>query len=336
MAGETWIEVRGHEDEKLRAIDGDFNHIPDAAMTIAVLALFADGPSTLRNIGSWRVKETDRIAAMARELAKLGAGVEEGEDWLRVIPPKVWRPAAIDTYDDHRMAERLKFYYLDSGAIYRAAALAAQQHGFDLDEAAAHEAEIAAIAGVMDLRFFGGAILLDGADVSLHVRSEACGHDASRIAVLPKVRAALLQRQRDFRDTPGLVADGRDMGSVVFPDATLKVFLTAGVEERARRRHAQLIAPRPPGESAEKGASAAPENAPKGLIEKENSGNISALFDTVLADLQARDERDSRRAVAPLAKLEEAKLLDTSHLSIEQAVESILGWYREVATPPEF
>ena len=104
MAGDTWIEARGYEDDKLRAIDADFNHIPDAAMTIAVLALFADGPSTLRNIGSWRVKETDRIAAMATELAKLGAQVEAGADFLRVTPPVVWKPAAIDTYDDHRMA----------------------------------------------------------------------------------------------------------------------------------------------------------------------------------------------------------------------------------------
>jgi len=104
MAGDTWLEARGHEGDKLRAIDADFNHIPDAAMTIAVLALFADGPSTLRNIGSWRVKETDRIAAMATELAKLGAGVEAGADYLRVMPPKVFKAAAIDTYDDHRMA----------------------------------------------------------------------------------------------------------------------------------------------------------------------------------------------------------------------------------------
>lgn len=104
-AADTWIEVRGHEEEKLRAIDADFNHIPDAAMTIAVLALFADGPSTLRNIGSWRVKETDRIHAMATELRKLGAVVEEGADYLRVTPPAQLTPhAAIDTYDDHRMA----------------------------------------------------------------------------------------------------------------------------------------------------------------------------------------------------------------------------------------
>ncbi len=108
LAGPNWIEVRGFTNEenpaRLKAVDADFNHIPDAAMTIAVLALFADGPSTLRNIGSWRVKETDRIAAMATELRKVGADVEEGRDWLRVTPPAIIRPAAIDTYDDHRMA----------------------------------------------------------------------------------------------------------------------------------------------------------------------------------------------------------------------------------------
>ena len=102
--GENWIEASAPPGGKLRAIDADFNHIPDAAMTIAVAALFADGPCTLRNIGSWRVKETDRIAAMATELRKLGATVEEGKDWLRVTPPVALRPAAIDTYDDHRMA----------------------------------------------------------------------------------------------------------------------------------------------------------------------------------------------------------------------------------------
>jgi 3-phosphoshikimate 1-carboxyvinyltransferase len=104
MAGDDWIETRGFDGEKLKAIDADFNHIPDAAMTIAVLALFADGPSTLRNIGSWRVKETDRIAAMAAELAKLGAQVEAGADYLRITPPSYFKHAAIDTYDDHRMA----------------------------------------------------------------------------------------------------------------------------------------------------------------------------------------------------------------------------------------
>jgi cytidylate kinase len=214
------------------------------------------------------------------------------------------------------VAERLGFHYLDSGAIYRAAAYAAQQAGLDLEKAAALEQEIAAVAGAMDLRFAGGQILLAKQDVSPQLRTEECGREASKIAALPAVRAALLQRQRDFRQLPGLVADGRDMGSVVFPDAALKVFLTAGVEERARRRAAQL-------------AAAARSGDPKGLIGKENSGNIDALFATVLADLRARDERDSKRAVAPLAQLQDARLLDTSGLSIQQAVQQVLAWARE-------
>ena len=102
--GANWIAVTGGPARKLRAIDADFNHIPDAAMTVAILALFADGPSTLRNIGSWRVKETDRIAAIATELRKVGAQVEEGADWLKIAPPAALTPATIDTYDDHRMA----------------------------------------------------------------------------------------------------------------------------------------------------------------------------------------------------------------------------------------
>lgn len=222
-----------------------------------------------------------------------------------------------------RVAEQLGYYYLDSGAIYRAAAYAAQQGGADLADADA----VARIAGAMNLAFRGGHIWLDHIDVSDQLRNEACGREASKIAALPAVRAALLQRQRDFRQLPGLVADGRDMGSVVFPDATLKVFLTAGVEERARRRANQLAA-----QSAMQSAvTQAAENDPKGLIEKENSGNIDALFANVLADLRARDERDSQRAAAPLVKLSEAKLLDTSSMSAEQAVTQVLDWYRELA-----
>jgi cytidylate kinase len=215
------------------------------------------------------------------------------------------------------VAERLGFHYLDSGAIYRAAAHAARQAGIDLDAVPASESKIAAVAGAMDLRFAGGLILLANQDVSPQLRNEECGREASKIAALPAVRTALLQRQRDFRQAPGLVADGRDMGSVVFPDAALKVFLTADVTERARRRAAQLAAMARPGD-------------PKGLIGKENSGNIDALFGSVLADLRSRDERDAKRAVAPLAQREDARLLDTSGLSIQQAVQQVLSWYRDV------
>lgn len=214
-----------------------------------------------------------------------------------------------------QVAERLGFHFLDSGAMYRATAHAAALAGIDLGAAAQHAQEIARVATGMDLRFVGGAILLDNQEVGDHLRSEACGREASKIAALSAVRAALLQRQRDFRQAPGLVADGRDMGSVVFPDAALKVFLTASVEERARRRTAQL------------GARARRPDDPKGLIEKENSVNISALFESVLNDLRERDARDSQRAVAPLAKLEEARLLDTTAMSVEQAVEQVLAWY---------
>lgn len=217
-----------------------------------------------------------------------------------------------------QVAERLGFHFLDSGAMYRATAHAAAQAGIDLGVAAAHAHEIARVASSMDLRFAGGEVLLDQRDVGRQLRSEACGREASKIAALPDVRAALLQRQRDFRRAPGLVADGRDMGSVVFPDARLKVFLTAAVEERARRRVAQLHARRTWADD------------PKGLIEKENSGNIDALFESVLKDLRDRDARDSQRAVAPLAKLEEAKLLDTTAMSVEQAVEQVVGWYRDL------
>ncbi len=222
-----------------------------------------------------------------------------------------------------QVAGKLGFHYLDSGAIYRAAALAAARRGVDLDAAASNEAAIAAAAAAMDLRFSASLTLLDGADVGQQIRSEACGADASKIAALPAVRSALLQRQRDFRSSPGLVADGRDMGSVVFPDARLKVFLTAGVEQRARRRAAQLALAAAPPESAAKN----PANHPKGLIGKENSGNIHALFENVLADLRARDARDAGRATAPLVRLEEARLLDTSGLSIQQAVQQVLSWY---------
>ena len=219
-----------------------------------------------------------------------------------------------------QVAEELGFYYLDSGAIYRAAALAAANSGIDLEAATVNEAAIAVAASAMDLRFIGGKTLLEGADVGPQIRSEACGRDASKIAALPAVRAALLQRQRDFRDKPGLVADGRDMGSVVFPDAVLKVFLTAGVVERARRRVAQL--------RSQGNAASDPANPPKGLIGNENSGNIDALFENVLADLKARDARDAGRAVAPLAQLEEARLLDTSGLTVRQAVAQVLDWYQ--------
>ncbi len=210
-----------------------------------------------------------------------------------------------------RVAATLGFHYLDSGAIYRAAALVATRAGVDLD---AEPGRVAALAQDMPLRF-GQGVWLGDVDVTADIRSEACGANASRIAAVPAVRAALLARQRAFLATPGLVADGRDMASVVFPQAVLKVFLTASARERAFRRVAQL--------------ERLPLNDAKGLIEKENNGRMRVLFESVLADLEGRDQRDAARAAAPLRQLAEAKLLDTTQLSVDQAVAAVLGWFRE-------
>lgn len=359
--GPNWVQVaRGQWP--LRAIHLDCNHIPDAAMTLAVMALYADGPTTLRNIASWRVKETDRLAAMATELRKLGAQVDEGADFLRVVPPATWRAARIGTYDDHRMAmcfslaafnpagvpvriqdpkcvaktfpdyfealfsvtsprpgrvpvicidgptasgkgtlasetaRRLGFHYLDSGALYRLTGLAALRQGWSLD--APHEARIAALAEKLPVRFEGGRILLAGEDVTDAIRTEEAGMNASRVSALPSVRTALVALQQSFRQLPGLVADGRDMGTVIFPDAPLKVFLTASAARRAERRHKQLI----------------------------SKGNAPTI-DVLRADLEARDARDSQRAVAPLKPAQDALLLDNSEQSVEDSVAQVLAWW---------
>ena len=363
QGGSGWLRAR-RGAWPLKAVDLDCNHIPDAAMTLAMMALYADGPSTLRNIASWRVKETDRIAAMTAELRKLGAAVEEGADFIRITPPALaggWRAASICTYDDHRMAmcaslaafnpaalpvrvqdpkcvaktfpdyfetlfaaarpacavpvicidgptasgkgtlaaalaARLGWHYLDSGALYRATALAARQAGMALDD----EAALARLAAALPLRFEAGRVWLDGRDVSEALRSEQTGMDASALAPLPAVRAALLNLQRGMARLPGLVADGRDMGTVVFADAPLKVFLTASAETRAERRYKQLAA--------------------KGI-----SANIARLRD----DLQARDARDASRAAAPLKAAQDALALDNSCLSIEQSVQQVLDWWQD-------
>ena len=350
--GPNWIETRAPADGKLKSFDLDLNHIPDAAMTLAVAALFAEGPSTLRNIASWRVKETDRIAAMAAELRKVGAEVEEGADYIKVSPPAQWLSnATIKTYDDHRMAmclslatlggvpvrildpncvaktfpdyfaayaevtapviaidgpsasgkgtvaarvaQALGFHLLDSGALYRLTALAAQRAGVDW----ADEPAVAAIAAALPAEFEGEKITLSGDEVTEAIRTEEIGVGASKVAALPAVRAALLDRQRAYRRWPGLVGDGRDMGSVVFPEAECKVFLTATAEARAERRYKQLIG--------------------KGL-----PANMTAL----LQDLRDRDTRDAARSVAPLQKCADAELLETTELSIEAAVAKVMGW----------
>jgi len=346
----------------LKAIDLDCNHIPDAAMTLAVMALYADGPSTLRNIASWRVKETDRLAAMSAELRKLGADVEEGPDFVRVTPPTQWKAGSIHTYDDHRvamcfslaafnpaalpvrildpkcvaktfpdyfealfsvvqaatrsipvicvdgptasgkgtlashLAGKLGYHYLDSGALYRITALAAIRAGLQLDTT--HEPAVAKLAQTLPVRFVGGAILLGEIDVTDAIRTEEAGMNASKVSALPSVRAALVALQQSFRRLPGLVADGRDMGTVIFPDAALKVYLTASAGQRAERRHKQLI-----------------------------SKGISTTIDGLRADLEARDARDSSRSVAPLKPAEDALLLDNSSQSVDQSVAQVLRWW---------
>ena len=348
----------------LKAIDLDCNHIPDAAMTLAVMALYADGTSTLRNIASWRVKETDRLCAMATELRKLGAQVEEGADFLRITPPGFagWKAAVIHTYDDHRIAmcfslaalnpaglpvrildptcvaktfpdyfealfslvhtpvatipvicvdgptasgkgtlasevaHRLGYHYLDSGALYRLTALAAGRAGLALTPV--HEAAIARLAQTLPVRFSQARVMLAGDDVTEAIRTEEAGMNASQVSALPAVRTALLALQHSFRRLPGLVADGRDMGTVVFPDATVKVYLTASAAQRAERRHKQLI-----------------------------SKGFPATIESLRRALEARDTRDSSRPVAPLKPAPDSLLLDNSNLSIEESVAKVLHWW---------
>ena len=365
VSGPNWLEVsRG--TWPLTAIDLDCNHIPDAAMTLAVMALYAQGTTTLRNIASWRVKETDRIAAMACELRKLGATVVEGVDFIQVTPPASpaqWRAASIHTYDDHRiamcfalatfnpaglpvrmedpkcvaktfpdyfealfslvqadparipvicvdgptasgkgtlaaqLAKQLGYHLLDSGALYRITALAAKRAQLPLD--ATGEKAIAELAKGLRLEFMADKVLLDGEDVTDAIRTEEAGMNASKVSVLPKVRDALVDLQHGFRRLPGLVADGRDMGTVIFPEAPLKVFLTASAEQRAQRRFNQLIS-------------------------KDKSITLHALR----ADLEARDARDSSRSVAPLKPAADVRLLDNSHVSVEESVNLVLAWWQ--------
>ena len=350
----------------LRAITLDCNHIPDAAMTLAVMALFATGTTRLTNIASWRVKETDRIAAMAAELRKLGAEVVEHADAIEVTAPQAWRAAAIHTYDDHRIAmclslaafnplvaapgsevpvrildphcvaktfpdyfealfavakaatadipvitidgptasgkgtlaakvaARLGWHQLDSGLLYRATALAAQRQGV----AAGDEPGLARVAAGLNLRFDGERVLLDGHDVASDLRLEAVGAMASRISAWPAVRGALLALQLAFRQLPGLVADGRDMGTVIFPGAALKLFLTASPAMRAERRYKQLI-----------------------------SKGIPARIEDLRLDLETRDARDRSRVIAPLEPAQDALLLDNSGLTIDESVNQVLGWW---------
>lgn len=353
-SGPGWLEVKRGRFP-LSAITLDCNHIPAAAMTLAVMALYADGTTRLTNIASWRVKETDRIAAMAAELRKLGATVDEGADFIAVTPPARTTPAAIHTYDDHRIAmcfslaafagapvrildpkcvgktfpeyfealfglvhtrledipvitvdgptasgkgtlasavaKALAYHFLDSGAVYRATGLTAMRQGVSGDD----EAALARIAAGLDLHFVGGDAHLGAENVAEALRAEDVGLMASRVAAWPAVREALRQLQLGFRRVPGLVADGRDMGTVIFPGADLKVFLTASAATRAERRHKQLI-----------------------------SKGIPANIDDLRADLEARDARDTKRSVAPLKPAPEALLLDNSALTVDASMAIVL------------
>ena len=366
QSGPNWLHIsRGAWP--LKAIDMDCNHIPDAAMTLGTMALFADGTTTLRNIASWRVKETDRIAAMANELRKLGATVQEGADYIRITPPASrsdWTAASIHTYDDHRIAmcfslaafnpaglpvriqdpqcvgktfpdyfeaffsvtqpsepapvicidgptasgkgtiaaivaKRLGYHLLDSGSLYRITGLAASRAGIELTEANAQA--IADLVSSKVITFLPDQqVLLDGDDISLDIRTEQAGMNASQVATFPAVRQALLQVQRNFCRLPGLVGDGRDMGTTIFPDAPLKVYLTASVQCRAERRYKQLIS--------------------KGL-----SANMADL----IADLEARDARDINRAASPLKPAQDALHWDNSDSTIDEAVQQVLTWWEQ-------
>lgn len=196
------------------------------------------------------------------------------------------------------LARRMGYRLLDSGALYRVTALSAMRHGVSLDDAE----ELAKTARNLAVAFEAtppgepARVILDGSDVTAEIRTEKCGDSASRVAVIPAVRTALLQLQRDFWQAPGLVADGRDMGTVVFPDAQLKVFLTASAEERAERRHRQLL-----------------------------DAGIDVKISDLLKEIKARDERDMNRETAPLKPADDAHVVDTTGLGIEEVLDRVLA-----------
>ena len=352
-SGEQWLEADGRSIEKIKSFDLDLNHIPDAAMTLAVMALFADGPCKLRNIENWRVKETDRLSAMATELRKFGAQVNEGKDFLEVIPSEFINDGVtVETYDDHRMAmcfslvcfagvsveildpqcvnktfpnffdalkriarapvvsidgpsgvgkgtiatmlaKRLGFHYLDSGAIYRVLALISKDLSVELLGWDSEKIETWFLR--QKVEFQAGKIFWENKDISEAIRSQEISDLASRIASNLEIRKSLINIQKSFRRAPGLVAEGRDMGSAVFPDSEVKIFLTASLKVRAERRYKQLIS--------------------KGLEVK---------MESLAEELENRDFRDKNRDHSPLRRANGAIDVDTSTLTVEAVLDSVV------------
>jgi CMP/dCMP kinase len=204
------------------------------------------------------------------------------------------------------VAEQLGFHYLDSGALYRIVALAARR----MDIGWQASTLLGELATKLNIQFKNGEIYLNGDLITEQIRTEEIGRGASEVAVHPPVRAALLDLQHSFRKNPGLVGDGRDIGSVIFPDAVLKIFLTASVETRAERRYQQLVS--------------------KQLLNPQQDF-LSADYDQILADLQLRDLRDSARSASPLTQTPDALLLDTTQRTIQQAVDFVLNAYKKIA-----
>ena len=352
------VSVSMPKNNTIRAFDLDLNHIPDAAMTLAIIALFADGPCRLMNIGNWRVKETDRLSAMTTEMRKLGVNVSEGPDSLEIEPPEFFNEGiGIDTYDDHRMAmcfalisfagpditindpkcahktfpdffeelesilqapvitidgpsgsgkgtvarqvaNRLGFSYLDSGALYRAVGLFYLNKGESIN--LSDPASVEKFMGEIHIELFDETILLNGEDVTKKIREESAAMAASKVAKSEVIRGFMYELQRNVRHAPGLVADGRDMGTTVFPNAQLKIYLTASIEERARRRYAQLV------ESGE-----------------------HVKMEGLAAEMGRRDSEDASRSTSPMRQAESAIEIDSTGKGIAEVVQDVLdAFYR--------
>lgn len=349
-------------NQQLSGMRVDCSDIPDAAMVLVTCALYADGPTLLTNIGSWRVKETDRIKAMSEGVMQLGGKVRFGDDWIEITPPEKLLSANIKTFNDHRVAmsfslasfshpgdatnssrkirfdnpkcvektypdffdefsricseavkvitidgptasgkgtiankvsKLLGFKVLDSGCLYRVLALISAQFGIADNE----ELKLVKCAENLNISFFEGKVFNSGIEITEEIRAEPIGIRASKISVFRSVRTTLLRSQRDFARPPGLVADGRDMGSIVFPNAFLKVFLSADAKIRAERRYKQLI-------------------------QKEIPCNI----DDLLHEIKKRDLRDTNREVGSLNLAKDAcsVYIDTSSKSIDEVVKVIV------------